>query len=296
MERPRKQKVGRALTYPQAMKSFLGYLEGTDKARHTISNYRLDLLAFQRFLGAAESGRLSELSPKALERFSQHLAEQGLKNNTRRRKLLTVQRFLGFLSQRNKVASELGRKFPTPAKIERVPRVISTPSLIDRIRGLPTDTLIEARNRSLLWTLAETGCLVSEVGKLRVGDWGDSAVHIPGKSARVVRVSAELAQAIQELQARAPGAEYLFSGFNKFGSLGGAITPRGVELLVKAYAPRLELGELTPRILRHSAVVFWHSQGASREEIRVRLGLKTDYAFRAYDPILKSSQKTTSSA
>src|SRR5271155_836632 len=91
----------KALEFPKAMKSFMGYLEGTQKAAHTIKNYRLDLLAFQAFLeGATGSARCESLGEKELNLFHEHLQSQGLKTNTRRRKLLTAHRFVRYLSQR----------------------------------------------------------------------------------------------------------------------------------------------------------------------------------------------------
>jgi site-specific recombinase XerD len=292
-----------ATGFPKALKSFIGYLEGTQKSAHTIKNYRLDLLAFQEFVekrsGSSKSTPLDKLDPSDLGRFHDHLKAQGLKTNTRRRKLLTVRRFLSFLVNRNKLPEELGKKVPTPQKIERVPLTASSLELIAAIRELPTETLIDERNRALLWTLAETGCQVSEVAQLRFEDWEIGKLRIRGKAERSLPVSSELFAAIQSLRKRASGgaaaasesgkaeAEWIFRGFNKFGAVSGSISPRGVELLVRHFAPTLGVPELTPRTFRHSVVVQWFRDGCSREEIQRRLGLRTAYAFRAYEPIFK---------
>jgi integrase len=63
------------------------------------------------------------------------------------------------------------------------------------------------------------------------------------------------------------------------------ISDRAVELLTRAYAGSLGVPGLTPRAFRHSVVVLWNQRGLSRSDIRERLGLKTDYAFRAYEPL-----------
>jgi site-specific recombinase XerD len=279
------------MNFARALKSFVGYLEGTEKSAHTIKNYRLDVMAFQQFIeknGRGSKAALHELDPSDLDRFHDHLKVQGLKTNTRRRKLLTVRRFLSFLVNRNKLPVELGKKIPTPHKIERVPLTVSSQALIEAARALPTETLLDERNRVLLWTLAETGCQVSEVAQLRFEDWTAKALRISGKSPREVPVSSDLFHAVQGLRKRSGDSPHLFLGFNKFGSLGAAISPRGVEMLVKFYAPKLSQPELTPRTFRHSAVVRWYGEGCSREEIQRRLGLKTAYAFRAYEPLFKS--------
>ena len=52
--------------------------------------------------------------------------------------------------------------------------------------------------------------------------------------------------------------------------------------------------ELTPRTIRHSAVLQWHRDGLVISEIQQRLGLKTSYAFRAYGPLFKSDSEVKS--
>lgn len=304
----RKRQQKKPLEFAYAFRSFIGYLEGSGKAAHTIKNYRGDLLSFQHFLQKGLGSvpvSLSKVTRQDLEKYHDYLKAEGLKNNTRRRRILTIRRLLRYLTQRNRIAIDVGRKLPAPHKIERIPLTVPWEELIDAIRALPSDTLILARNQALLWTLAETGCLVSEAARLRFEQWsalqgvtaGPASLSLSGKSLRNLPVSQELYSLIKSLEQRSdPKNPWLFLGFNKFGSLGSPITPRGIELLVKAYAERLGFPELTPRTFRHSVVLHWHLSGLSREQIRTRLGLKTDYAFRVYDPIFKSSSTATSTS
>jgi site-specific recombinase XerD len=161
------------------------------------------------------------------------------------------------------------------------------------------------RNKVILWTLAETGCLVSELSKLKLDHWSPGWVEIKGKANRKLPISSELYRAVQELKSRMQATQaqretqrekdlsWLFQGFNKFGSLGTAITPRGVEILVKNYAERLGFPELTPRTFRHSAVMKWYDEGLKQNEIQELLGLKTAYAFRVYEVMLKAKLRST---
>ena len=300
MSQCQRKRTQKPLDFAYAMKSFVGYLEGTEKALHTIRNYRSDLMSFEEFL---EKGLGSKLVPMSritradLERYHSWLKAQGFKTNTRRRKLLTIRRLLRYLSRRGKLGIDVGDQLPAPPKMERVPKTFKTEGLLNALRALPTPTELEARNRILLWVLAETGCRVSEIGLLRaesVATRGSQAqLEFAGKFARTVPISAELASELKELSARAPAGRPVFSGFNRHGSLGAPISSRGVELLVKSYEGRLGVGDLTPRTFRHSAVLAWHRSGQPAQEIQRRLGLKTDYAFRIYAPLLKSSSGTT---
>ena len=117
----------RELTFPYAMRSFLGYLEGTHKAAHTISSYKSDLNSFQTFLEKNTKGSvhastkaLKNIQLSDLEEYHDYLRAQGQKVNSRRRKLLTVRRLMTYLNNRNKLTVDAGKKLPAPYKVERV--------------------------------------------------------------------------------------------------------------------------------------------------------------------------------
>lgn len=284
----------RRLDFAAVTRSFTGYLEGTGKSLHTIKNYRCDLVTFWEFLdeglGSAPVS-LDKVTRKDLERYHEFLKSKRLRANSRRRKLLTIRRLIRFLSKRNQLDADVADRLPAPARIERIPLTVPYSALLERIRALPRDTAILARNRALLWVLTETGCLVSEVTRLRFDDFretqqGCRILFSSPKALREVFASEELLQAVRDLRRFDSRSPWAFLGFNRYGSMGAPITPRGVELLVRAYSPRLELEELTPRTFRHSAVLQWMREGLPRDEIQKRLGLRTAYAFRIYDALV----------
>jgi site-specific recombinase XerD len=287
------------ITFPYATRSFIGYLEGTHKSTLTIKNYRLDIQAFQDFLVNRYSGKaiqIHQITRKDLDAYREHLKTEGFRINTRRRKILTVTQFMQYLARRKKMAPEIASKVPAPHKVERVPFTAPSRQLVQAIQSIPARTLLDLRNRCLLWSLAETV-------ELRYHQWEKKApntavLHITGKFSRTLPVSVELLTEIQTLQTKA-GANLsapVFIGFNKFGPLGGRpMTPRGVELLVKHYGPILGFPKLTPRTFRHSVILQWFEDGIPQSTVQSWLGLKTTYAFRSYVPLLKSSLETTSS-
>ena len=292
--------------FDQATQSFLGYLEGTERAELTIKNYASDLRIFQRFLteklNLTAPVCMGELTPAHIQAFESHLRSQGLQSNTRRRIILTLNRFFGFLAHRKKIAVENAARRPVPLKIERIPLTLSLPDILARIEELPSQTILARRNQTILRVLAETGCLVSELPPLQSSDFQAGAVQIGGKAKRTLPVSKTLSASVERLQQDLRSLELeeqatLFFGFNKFGPLRSPISPRGIELLVKAHAVRLGNPDFTPRIFRHSAVLHWFKEGLGEIQIQERLGLKTTYAFRTFEPLLaqwRQAQNATS--
>jgi site-specific recombinase XerD len=285
------------------MKSFTGFLEGTGKSIQTIESYVRDLRTFEDYLKerfgpdpevqAALS--LKALSTEDLDRYQEFLKVKGLKTNTRRRKVLTVRRLFAYLTKRNRLQVNVSLNLPAPYKVERIPQTLAVAELLEKIRALPSANSIEARNRALLWVLLETGCAVSEVPMLKFEDFStegnQAVVAVTARGGeRRIPVSADLLDCVRTLQGWRPEQKHLFMGFNKFGPLSSPITPRGIELLVRVYAKRLGIEALTPRMIRHSVVVEWLRSGVEQDEAQRRLGLRSDYAFRVYRPLVRGVQ------
>lgn len=288
------------LSFAYAQKSFQGFLEGTGKSQNTIESYLSDLNTFKDFL-ETQFGKngisLKQLTSQDVDRYQEYLKKHSYKTNTRRRKLLTVRRLFRYLKMRNRLSVNITTQLPAPYKVERVPRTLRYDEILEKILSLPKTQYLEKRNRILLWVLLETGCTVSEVAKIRFKDLNakKSSLKLGVKSKRSVEVSKELSQAISELKKQQDKeykrtSEWLFLGFNKYGPLSyTSISARGVEILMNVYSNRLGLDDLTPRLLRQTSVLHEFKSGKTKEEIKDKLGLKSDYSFRVYQPLLKES-------
>lgn len=302
-----------AKSFEALLKSFLGYLQGTGKSAHTLQSYRLDLLAFQRFFQAQGGGQVlssTTLQTLDLTHYQEYLQTQGLRANTRRRRLFTVVHWLHYAVRRRQLPQELNRLLPVPPKVERVPTTLSIQELLERIQALPSvdSDLLACRNRLILWLLAETGCLVSEVGSLRVKDFilppkkqrlvleeAVFSIHFrptkEGKKPRTLVISKTLAEAVLHFvtQQALPEEAFVFVGFHAVTGLKPPLSSRAVELLVRAYAEKLGHPPLVPKVFRSSLILFWLQQGVPRKEIQTRLGLQTPSVFRVFEPLLQAA-------
>ena len=150
-------KKKKRLGFVLALQVYQGYLKGTHKADHTVRNYQFDILDFKSFLHreyGPKAIKVDQISQKDVEGYRDYLKEKGLKNNTRRRKILTVSQFIQFLAKRNKIFPENAQRIAAPLKIERIPYVVSVSELLGKIKTLDSQTTMEKRNRLLLWIFA----------------------------------------------------------------------------------------------------------------------------------------------
>lgn len=280
---------------PHFIKSFVGYLEGTGKSSHTIRNYQIDLRAFQDYLDALTPKRigLDQLLPEDVLQYPDFLKAQGLKVNTRRRRILTLRKWLRYLKSRNKLGFDLSDRIPAPGKMERVPKLSSRPDLVRKIDELPTDEPIHFRNRALLRTLAETGCLVSELIHLRFEDFKKGQVSFSGKRERSVPISEKLFSEIQTIKRSYPAAKHCFLSYGKSRVTQIPLTSRAVELLFRSLEGAIQQG-FDSRTFRQAAILAWSKEGLSADEIQKRLGLKSKYAFRVYLPHFQAEEAKNS--
>ncbi len=258
-----------------AIKSFQGFLEGTGRSANTCRNYVLDLEAFAEFCPT-----IDQITDGVIALFREALKAQGLGANTRRRKLLTLSLFFKYLARRKKIDLLFARKMPAPHKVERIPETVPLADFKAAVLQLPQGPV-----RLLLWVMIETGCLVSELIKLHRNDWAVPILVIDKGCSRERTLVLSDNMLSSELESMPQGS--LFPGRTSV----GCMSARAVELVLADLSPQLIGHHVTPRVLRHSVVRFWFEQGVGQDEIKRRLGLKSNYAFKAYGALLDPTFK-----
>lgn len=288
----------RHIPFQKAVKSFLGYLEGTSKSLHTQNSYKQDLRTFADFWDSHSPKKMPELSKiqaRDLKKYFDFLKSQGFRTNSRRRKILTLRKFFQYATRRGYTSLDPSLHIIPPQKSERIPRYYLQLELLEKIRSMPTSSFLDRRNKVMLWILVETACTVSEICQLRYDQWSEKPKHgeveLLGNNGRTLKVSRELFQNVLELKRASIEKDYLFLGHNRFGDLGSPITPRGIELLVKWFGKSHGFPLLTPRALRHSAAISWLKAGKSMKEVQAWLGLNTRYSLRVYEPLIKQDME-----
>jgi integrase/recombinase XerD len=162
-----------------------------------------------------------------------------------------------------------------------VPRAI-TPDEVDRLLSEPlrdaqTSRPEALRDHAMLETLYSTGMRVSELVSLDLGDidLGAASVRCSGKAGRSRFVP---------LRPTAVGAlsRYLDDGrpaiaVSEDGALflnhrGSRLTRQGFWLILKVYAERADVGDITPHTLRHSFATHALKHGVGLRDVQQMLG------------------------
>ena len=267
-------------TLEKLMKSYLGFLQGTGKAFLTVSSYRGDLEVFKNFL-MKYSLDFYEIKARDFAIYEQFLRNEGMRTNTRRRKLITAKALYRYAFTRKYITSSPAKFLKTPQRHERLPWIPKIEDVEKILEFIPTTTEIGRRNRIIVQLLAETGMTVSEICALRWQDFEEKRVHILGKRARILLLSSELCERLCAWQKECK-TEHLFAGYNRHGSSSQKITSRGVEILFRHLAKKLHYAKLHPKTMRHFMICEAIRNNTPDKEICVKIGVRANYSLQEY--------------
>jgi integrase/recombinase XerD len=275
--------------YSKLVKGYMGFLTGRGKSLSTISSYRGDLDLFEKFL-LERKRDFYELLPRDFETYQNWLQQQGLKTNTRRRKLLSAKALVKYAVSRKRVTpkQEAILFMKAPDRLERLPWIPTQEEFAAALSVVETKSLTGLRNWLVVQLLAETGLTVAELCALRWEQVGDELITLDtGKRPRKLRICANTDLHLREWRERNSG-KHLFPGFNRHGVTSEKMTPRGVELFFRKIARACQFRHLKPKTLRHYCLLEWLKEGVADAEILKRLGVHPNYSLAPYKKVLET--------
>lgn len=271
-------------TYAKLVKGYMGFLTGTGKSVSTITSYRGDLGLLEKFLRERKKD-FYRLNAKDFASYYLWMEKQGLKINTRRRKILSAKALVKYAVSRKKVAASTIQFVKAPDRLERLPWIPTEANFSKILENVKGESPLGLRNLLLVRLLAETGMTVAELCSLRWEQWQGSTMECGGKKARTLKISAETQSKLEKWRESNKGKN-LFPGFNRHGPTSDRMTTRGVELFFRHLAKQSGFRFLKPKTLRHYAISAWLKENIAESEIQKRLGVHPNFSFHAYRKFL----------
>lgn len=272
-------------SFPALVKGYMGFLTGTGKSSSTIASYRGDLSLFEKFLREKKRD-FYRLVPRDFDAYQVWLEKNGLKTNTRRRKVLSAKALVKYAVSRKKLAPSQVQFVKTPERLERLPWIPARAEFLRILGCVDAKTKTGLRNYLAVLLLAETGLSLAELCALRWEDVQGGVVVAGGKRPRKIRLSKETDAKLGEWREKNDG-KHLFPGFNRYGITSEKMTPRGVELYFKVLAKSSGFRALKPKTLRHYCIVEWLRGGVAEAEVLHRLGVHPNYPLSPYRKVLE---------
>ncbi|MGC4107506.1 MAG: tyrosine recombinase [Thermomicrobiales bacterium] len=254
---------------------------------NTIAAYRNDLQQFTAYVVTPPQedqveavSCWSDLSDAHVGAYVLHLRERSYAPSTVARKTAALKSFCHALHAGQETTTDIGKALSSP-KVERyVPKAISEQDIARLLAqpGANGSTKPEAvRDGAMLEVLYATGMRVSELVALDLTDLdlGAGCVICAGKAGRTRTVPLTQrsihAVDIYLREARpllvAEGTTPLFVNHR-----GGRLTRQGFWLILKGYAERAGIADITPHTLRHSFATHAVRDGAELRDVQQLLG------------------------
>jgi len=255
---------------------------------NTISAYRNDLVQFISYLQAPPDG--DHLSPiedwaaltgESLSIYMLHLREREYAASTVARKTAAIKSFCHFLTDQGVMRADPAANMASPKVDKYVPRSM-TPDEIDRLlsepgKGADASRPEAMRDFAMLETLYSTGMRVSELVALDLEDVDleEGKVRCSGKAGRQRYVplrGTAVGAVAQYLDAGRPTIALSEDHALFLNHRGSRLTRQGFWLILKSYAERAKIADITPHTLRHSFATHALNHGAELRDVQHILG------------------------
>ncbi len=255
------------------IEKFIRYLEiEKNYSKYTITNYRLDLEGFKKFLGDVALEKIDYL---VLRKYLATLKEKNLKSRTVGRHLSTLRSFFKFLIREGYLKNNPIASLSSPKQEKPLPLFLTEEEVTKLIEAVKLNNERDFRDRAIIETFYSTGIRVSELVGLNIEDvdfiGGVVKVLGKGKKERIAPIGEIALSAIRaylERRKKQQEAEALF--LNKSGK---RITDRGVRNIIDKYIRIASIKQgVSPHTLRHSFATHLLNRGADLRSVQELLG------------------------
>jgi integrase/recombinase XerD len=299
------------------IQAFLNYLSVQKNfSDNTLAAYHNDLTQFEEYLASAGQSAVpgddapplvgaegvlwQAVNKRAIINFILFIKEKKYAPATVARKVAAVKSFFHYLVAENVLPSDPTATLDSPRVGRSLPRAISEDE-VDALLAEPAkDTSAEGvRDKAMLELLYATGMRVSELVSLNMDDVSLASGYIRcfGKNGKERTIPthpeaiAALETYIKEARPRlisSPDEQALFVNHR-----GTRLTRQGFWLIIKEYARKAGIQEITPHTLRHSFATHMLNNGANLRDVQELLGHASITTTQIYTHLTHDQMRKT---
>jgi integrase/recombinase XerD len=247
-------------------------------ASSTVQSYRSDIEDFVEFCRREGITGPGAIDAYVLTDYLQSCHARELGERTVERRLSTLNQFFQYLNREERMSANPVEVMDRPGFSEEVVDFLNRDEVAALLEAPDADDPVERRDRALLECLYATGVRVSEVASLTTDhiDWDREEIRVTGKGSkqRLIPVATETLDWMNRYRKDVRTEWDPRSRTDEF-----FITPEGEPLsrqaiwsLVKTYAGRAGLNDVSPHTLRHSFATHLLEGGADLRSLQTMLG------------------------
>ena len=259
---------------------FLAYLSyERNRSLATVSSYRKDLEAFQKFV-QAQGSTLSwaDVDADLVRDWMAEMMNEGQRATSINRRLSALRSFYRFALARNLVKSDPVQGVVGPKKDKPLPQFLKEKEMDELLQeDFWTDCYEDVRDRMIIMTFYETGIRLAELMNLCDGDvdFMSGQLKVTGKrnKQRLIPFGAELSQALQHYIDVRDAQVVRHSAALFLANDGQQMTADAIRYRVKKHLSLVStLKKRTPHVLRHTFATAMLNHKAGIESVKKLLG------------------------
>lgn len=259
---------------------FLAYLSyERNRSLATVSSYRKDLEAFQKFVQAQDPMLLwADVDADLVRDWMAEMMNEGQRATSINRRLSALRSFYRFALARNLVKSDPVQGVVSPKKDKPLPQFLKEKEMDELLQeDFWTDCYEDVRDRMIIMTFYETGIRLAELMNLCDGDadFMSGQLKVTGKrnKQRLIPFGAELSQALQHYMGVRDAQVVRHSAALFLANDGQQMTADAIRYRVKKYLSLVStLKKRTPHVLRHTFATAMLNHKAGIESVKKLLG------------------------
>lgn len=259
---------------------FLAYLSyERNRSLATVSSYRKDLEAFQKFVQAQDPMLLwADVDADLVRDWMAEMMNEGQRATSINRRLSALRSFYRFALARNLVKSDPVQGVVSPKKDKPLPQFLKEKEMDELLQeDFWTDCYEDVRDRMIIMTFYETGIRLAELMNLCDGDvdFMSGQLKVTGKrnKQRLIPFGAELSQALQHYMGVRDAQVVRHSAALFLANDGQQMTADAIRYRVKKHLSLVStLKKRTPHVLRHTFATAMLNHKAGIESVKKLLG------------------------
>ena len=257
------------------IKEFLTYIQ-VEKglARHTLESYGRDLARLEQW--STKSGKtVIELTRADLRKWIAQLSREGLAPTSVARAVSAARGLFRFLMLDGHIKRHPTEDLDTPQRFAYLPQFLTEEEINQLFSAPDVATEEGVRDRALLEVMYAAGLRVSELVTLKQADVdvhaGLVVCHGKGSKERRVPIGKSAIHWVQQYSAIKAGYGKPTAP-NMFVNRGKPLTRQFAWAMIKRYAAKAGVKDISPHTLRHSFATHLLQHGADSRSVQALLG------------------------
>lgn len=278
------------LTLREALEEYRTiYMPYRNFAERTREEYTNDLQDFIEFAEKAGITNVKEVSISIIQRFIASLEHRGYSSLTRKRKVVCIRSFLGYLYESSYILPNISKGIVLPYTEQNTPHVL-TQTECNQLRAACSSN---KRDKAIIYLLLATGITLSEITRLTINDIDLGKLDGAGnkqlgfirvlakrtKKERMIPSDGETNAALEDYLEVRGNAENNILFLNRFSK---PISDRGIQKILRKYLKLAGIGNASVHTLRHTFGANNLAKGISPKILKDLMGVRESRSTRIY--------------